>query len=76
MHWLLFTLWLNAQTGDVGHVDPPQEVDIKTCLETRPPELPKDGLVAFHICRQVDAAGNPVPEKKASADEDAPKVNT
>lgn len=76
MHWVLLTVYLNIQTGEIVKYDPPQEVDVKTCLEVHLPELAKDGLVPFHVCKQLDADGNPIPEKKAGITPESPKVPT
>lgn len=77
MNWVLVTLWLSAQTGDVVKVDPPVPIDVAMCFEVGLPALVKDGLVPVHVCRQVDTDGKPIPEDKIDPSKpEAPKVTT
>lgn len=71
MNWILVTLFLNAQTGDlVRFTERPST--LAECIAPATPVLTTDGLAQMTICKRVDKDGKAITQ----LDSNAPKVQS
>lgn len=65
MKWILISLFLNAQTGDLDHYTASEPLELSACVaQLEGAHQVKDNLAEVRICRAIDKDGKPIREFK------------